>query len=115
MTARKTPQPRSIRVMFWTAVPGKCECWHTDAPPASSCRDDPMHLGTDRTHAVVEANLAANALLTCHATLPYGDHPDFGPAVCAGYRTRHRNDVTTGRLAQMGVGILPIDPPPLIT
>lgn len=30
-------------------------------------------------------NLRTGALLTCHATLPCGQHPDFGPAICAGF------------------------------
>jgi hypothetical protein len=60
---------------------------------------------------VINHNLQAGALLTCHATLPYGDHPEFGPAVCAGYWARHHNDVPAGRIAQLFLGILHIDPP----
>ncbi|WP_207939504.1 DUF4314 domain-containing protein [Actinomadura darangshiensis] len=72
---------------------------------------DPMHLGDTRTRQVIEANLRAGALLTCHATLPYGPHPSFGPAVCAGFWARHRNDVPAGRLAQLFLGIIRIPPP----
>jgi uncharacterized protein DUF4314 len=74
-------------------------------------QDDPMHLGPQRTRQVIEANLRTGALLTCHTTLPYGPHPAFGPAVCAGYWARHRNEVLTGRLAQLFLGTLRIDPP----
>jgi hypothetical protein len=48
-----------------------------------------MHLAPGRCGQIVKANVAAGALLTCHSTLPYGDHPDFGPAVCAGFWARH--------------------------
>ncbi|WP_395111399.1 DUF4314 domain-containing protein [Actinomadura sp. SCN-SB] len=71
---------------------------------------DPLHLGAERIRQVIEENLRAGALLTCHATLPYGPHPDFGPAVCAGFWARHRNDVPAGRLAQLLLGILRIPP-----
>lgn len=57
------------------------------------------------------ANLRAGALLTCHATLPYGPHPDFGPAVCAGFWARHRNNVLAGRLTQLLLGTIRIPPP----
>ncbi|TDC74858.1 DUF4314 domain-containing protein [Actinomadura sp. 7K507] len=69
-----------------------------------------MHLGDDRTRQVIDDNLRAGALLTCHATLPYGDHPHFGPAVCAGFWTRHRNQVPAGRLAQLFLGITRVQP-----
>jgi hypothetical protein len=72
---------------------------------------DPMQLGAERTLQVINHNLQAGALLTCHATLPYGDHPEFGPAVCAGFWSRHRNDVLAGRMAQLFLGVLRVDPP----
>lgn len=46
-----------------------------------------MRLPEGRCEEVVEANLAAGALLTCHATLPYGEHPDFGPRARASGRS----------------------------
>ena len=73
--------------------------------------DDRMHLGAERTREVVAANLAANALLTCHATLPYGRHPEFGPAVCAGFWARHGLDVAAGRIAEQMIGLVRVDPP----
>lgn len=72
---------------------------------------DPMHLGAEHTRQVISHNLDAGALLTCHATLPYGDHPTFGPAVCAGFWVCHRNDVPAGRIAQLFLGIIGVDPP----
>ena len=72
---------------------------------------DPMGLGAARIRQVIEANLQASALLTCHATLPYGPHPNHGPAVCAGFWAQHRNDVPAGRLAQLFLGVLRVPPP----
>jgi hypothetical protein len=64
-----------------------------------------------RTDEVIRRNVAAGALLTCHSTLPYGDHPDFGPAVCAGFWARHGMKTVTGRIARFMLGITRIDPP----
>jgi len=44
-----------------------------------------MHLREGRLHDLVNENLRAGAALTCHQTLSYGDHPDFGEAVCRGF------------------------------
>ena len=60
-----------------------------------------------RFEEVVTANLQADALLTCHETLP-GNPVD--PAVCAGFWARHRRDVAAGRLAHL-IGITRIPPP----
>lgn len=62
-----------------------------------------------RFEEVVAANLAADALLTCHETLPGNEH-DIDPAVCAGFWARHRKDVAAGRLAHL-IGITRIHPP----
>ena len=64
-----------------------------------------------RVAEVVEGNLAAGALLTCHATLPYGDHPDYGPAVCAGFWARHGMQTICGRLARYMIGVTRVRPP----
>jgi len=44
-----------------------------------------MHLREGRLHDLVNENLRAGAALTCHQTLSYGEHPDFGEAVCRGF------------------------------
>jgi hypothetical protein len=67
--------------------------------------------GPARSAEVIEANIAAGALLTCHSTLPYGDHPDFGPAVCAGFWARHAMKTAAGRIARFMLGITRIAPP----
>lgn len=61
-----------------------------------------------RRDEVVAANLKAEALLTCHHTLP-GNADGLDPAVCAGYWARYSRDVITGRLARM-IGITRIWP-----
>jgi hypothetical protein len=72
-------------------------------------RDQPF--GEARAVEVIEANIAAGALLTCHSTLPYGPHPDFGPAVCAGFWTEHAPSTAAGRMAAGVLGIVRITPP----
>jgi hypothetical protein len=70
-----------------------------------------MHLTPGRFEQVVRANVDAGALLTCHATLPYGNHPDFGPAVCAGFWARHGMKTAAGRLATFVLGVTRIAAP----
>jgi hypothetical protein len=65
------------------------------------------HLKPGRFEEVVQGNLKADALLTCHETLPGSD---IDPAVCAGFWARHRRDVLTGRLAHL-IGISRVPPP----
>jgi hypothetical protein len=67
--------------------------------------------GAGRAAEVIEANVASGALLTCHTTLPYGAHPDFGPAVCAGFWARHGMQTAAGRIAGFMLGITRINPP----
>lgn len=62
-----------------------------------------------RRDEVTAANLAADALLTCHHTLP-GVFGEIDPAVCAGFWVRHSRDVITGRLARL-IGITRVIPP----
>lgn len=70
-----------------------------------------MHLTEGRLEEIIAANIAAGALLTCHGTLPYGRHPDFGPAACAGFWAKHRFDVAAGRMAMLLLGVVRIRPP----
>jgi hypothetical protein len=67
--------------------------------------------GEERATEVIETNVARGALLTCHATLPYGPHPDFGPAVCAGFWAKHAMSTAAGRIARFMLGITRINPP----
>jgi hypothetical protein len=76
--------------------------------------DDRMALGPERTAEVENENVRKGTLLTCHSTLPYGGHPDFGPAACHGFWTKHGRAMLVGRIA-MWIGILKVDPPPADT
>jgi hypothetical protein len=46
---------------------------------------DPMNLGPERTAALIRRAIAAGSYVVCHDTLTYGDHPDYGPAICRGF------------------------------
>lgn len=72
-------------------------------------RDQPF--GADRAAEVIERNVAAGALLTCHSTLPYGPYPEFGPAVCAGFWVQHAMSTAAGRIARFMLGIIRVEPP----
>ena len=71
----------------------------------------PMRLSRAHFDEIVRRNVDAGALLTCHSTLPYGDRPDFGPAVCAGFWTQHAMSTAAGRMARFMLGITRIAPP----
>lgn len=66
--------------------------------------------GADRVESLIQQNLDANALLTCHSTLPYGPYPKFGPAVCAGFWARHGLATAAGRMARL-IGLIRLAPP----
>jgi hypothetical protein len=72
---------------------------------------DLMLLGPERFRDLIDRNLAAGAMLTCHQTLPYSDNPDFGPAVCAGFWARHGLSTAAGRIAAVVIGLVRIAPP----
>jgi hypothetical protein len=59
---------------------------------------DLMHLGPGRLREIVEANMAAEAALTCHSTLLYGQESRLPPAICNGY-ARH----PAARLRSLGL------------
>lgn len=72
--------------------------------------DDRMDLGPERTAEIERENIRKGTLLTCHSTLPYGEHPDFGPAACYGFWTKHGRRMLIGRIAAL-IGILRVNPP----
>jgi hypothetical protein len=71
-----------------------------------------MHLRPGRFEEVIRSHLESGALLTSHSTLSYGDHPKFGPAVCAGFWARYGMQTAAGRFAKLVIGIIRVDPPP---
>lgn len=71
-----------------------------------------MHLREGRLKLLIEDNTGPNALgLICHQTLRYGDHPDFGGAICRWFYD-HYGDLANGiRVLQRLIGIIEVDPP----
>jgi hypothetical protein len=59
---------------------------------------NPMHLNPGRLRDLVQQNLAADAALVCHQTLTYGDHPEFGPALCRGFFDAYGQQVNVVRI-----------------
>lgn len=64
-----------------------------------------MHLGKGRLMEVVEGNLKASALLTCHNTLPWNDY-DEDPAACKGFWDSYGLQTAAGRMAKFVIGII---------
>lgn len=63
-----------------------------------------MSLAPGRVKDLVESNLEAASALVCHKTLPYGDHPEVGEALCRGFYDGPWRDSTPRRLAEaMGI------------
>lgn len=54
---------------------------------------NPMHLSPGRLAEIVEHNRTNGAALVCHKTLPYGDHPEVGQAICRGYFDSYETDL----------------------
>lgn len=57
-----------------------------------------MHLNPGRLRDLIRQNLDADAALVCHQTLTYGDHPEFGPALCRGFFDGYGQQVNLVRI-----------------
>lgn len=80
------------------------------APACKTCIYGPGSIvAAARRDEVTAANLRAEALLTCHATLGGNEH-GAPPAVCAGYWARYWRDTVCGRLAYL-IGVIRVRPP----
>jgi hypothetical protein len=66
---------------------------------------DKMFLGPGRLKEVVDGNLEAGTLLTCHKTLPYSIEKN-DPAVCRGFWDSYGLMTAAGRVAQFVIGII---------
>jgi hypothetical protein len=49
--------------------------------------------------------------IICHSTLPYGDHPESGPAICGGFWELHGHRNNFLRVMGRIGGIVMTDPP----
>lgn len=61
---------------------------HVLSEKCSTCvfhRGNRMHLAEGRLAELIDQNVDAGTALICHKTLPYGEHPEFGEAVCRGF------------------------------
>jgi hypothetical protein len=64
--------------------------WQTGKPrllseQCSTCVGRPgnlMHLRPGKLKELIEANIGPSMGLICHQTLSYGDHPEYGDALC---------------------------------
>jgi hypothetical protein len=68
---------------------------HVLAEQCSTCvfrPGNPMHLQPGRLAELVDHNRREGAALVCHKTLPYGDHPEVGQAICRGYFDAYKTD-----------------------
>jgi hypothetical protein len=73
-------------------------------------RDDRSPISEERTDEIIDGNVAAGALLSCHSTL-YELYPGTDPAVCAGFWAKHRQQTAAGRMAEMVLGVVRVEPP----
>lgn len=72
---------------------------------------NPMHLNRGRVKAMVTDTLDGGGFITCHKTLPYGDHPDFGPAICRGFFDRYAQRSNVLRAWERLGGFVEVAPP----
>jgi len=71
-----------------------------------------MHLCPGRVRGMVsEALQPGSQGIICHATLPYGDHPDFGPALCRWFYDQFGPRNGFIRIMERLGGFTEVDPP----
>jgi hypothetical protein len=70
-----------------------------------------MYLGPERTAAFVRQVLAEGTYVVCHQTLTYGDHPDFGPAICRGFHDAYAHRSLALRMLRAFRRLIEVDPP----
>jgi hypothetical protein len=72
---------------------------------------DKMHLGAEYTAAFVRQALDAGTYVVCHQTLTYGDHPEFGPAICRGFFDAYADRSPALGLLQAFSRLTEVEPP----
>jgi hypothetical protein len=70
---------------------------------------NPMRLAPGRLAQLVQQAQTSEGFIVCHDTLPYGPHPDYGPAVCRGFYDRY--DTQALQIARRLWGISEVPPP----
>jgi hypothetical protein len=73
---------------------------------------NPMYLGPGRLKLLIEQNTGPHHLgLVCHQTLPYGDHPEFGAALCRWFYDTYGHMANGIRVFERLCGFTEVDPP----
>jgi hypothetical protein len=71
---------------------------------------NPMQLRRGRLKQMTQAGIAGGGV-TCHDTLTYGAHPDFGPALCRGFYDNYGHQTNLIRIYERLGGFDEVDPP----
>jgi hypothetical protein len=82
--------------------------------PCSTCIGRPgnlMKLKPGRVKGMVQGAVNSGGGIICHQTLPYGDHPDFGGALCRWFYD-HYGHLSNGiRIMERLGGLVEVEPP----
>ncbi len=70
-----------------------------------------MRLNRGRVQDMVQSSLAGGGYITCHQTLPYGENPDFGGAVCRGFYDSFGAQSQMIRIAERLGGVVAVPSP----
>jgi hypothetical protein len=73
---------------------------------------DLMHLRPGRLKTLIAQNTGDGTMgLVCHQTLEYGDHPDFGNALCRWFYDTYGHLTNGIRVMERIGGFTEVDPP----
>jgi hypothetical protein len=70
-----------------------------------------MHLRPGRLTLMIRNALTGGGWITCHQTLSYGEHPDFGEAICRGFYDMHGDRSNLIRIMERLDGFTEVSPP----
>lgn len=70
-----------------------------------------MHLQEGRVEEMTERNVQDGSWVTCHKTLPWGENPEFGEAICRGFYDVHGHRSLGVRMARVMTGFEEVTPP----
>ncbi len=70
-----------------------------------------MRLNRGRVQDMVQSSLQGGGYITCHQTLPYGDNPEFGGAVCRGFFDGFGEQSNIIRITERLGGLVEVPPP----
>lgn len=73
---------------------------------------NPMHLEPGKLQQMVQQALNDGTWIICHQTLSYGDHPDYGGAICRGFADAYGHLAMWIMVARQYNAIVEVPPPP---